>query len=84
MTHAAPSALVTDQGRCVLLRIQGRFYELSHEELRTVLGLPPCPPGVGITIDRDRLRFEFVDDRTVDLSASQMHRRLAKPLASRA
>jgi hypothetical protein len=79
MAHSAPSALITDQGRRVLLRIQGRYYELSQPELRTLLGLPAGPPGLGITIDGGRLRFEFAaDQRTVQLSASQMHRRLAK------
>jgi hypothetical protein len=85
MPYSSPSVLITDKGRRVMLRIQGRFYELSQEELRTVLGLPPGPPGLGVTIDRDRLRFEFVaDDRTIDLSAGQLHRRLAKQLASKA
>ena len=83
MPYSAPSALITDKGRRVLLRVQGRFYELSQEELRRVLGLPPGPPGLGVTIDRDRLRFEFVgDDRAIKLSARQPHRRLAaaKPM----
>jgi hypothetical protein len=79
MPHAPPSALLTDKGQRVLLRLQGRYYELSQFELRTLLDLPPGPPGLGITIDRDRLRFEFpADQQTVELSAGQLHRRLAK------
>lgn len=85
MPHSSPSALITDHGRRVLLRIQGWFYELSQDELRTVLGLPPGPPGLGVSIDRDRLRFEFVaDNRTINMSAGQLHRRLAKQLANKA
>jgi hypothetical protein len=76
--------LVTDQGQRVLLRLQGHFYELDQGELRAVLGLPAGPPGLGITIDRDRLRFEFAAEKeTVELSAVQLHRRLAKQLASK-
>ena len=79
MPTSSPSALVTDKGQRVLLRIQGRIYELSQEELRAALGLPAGPPGLGITINRDRLRFEFaVDNHTVELSAAQLHRRLSK------
>ena len=62
MVRSAPSALITDRGDRVLLRLEGRFYELSQQELRGVLGLPDGPPGLGISIDRDRLRFEFVQD----------------------
>ena len=29
MPHASPSALITDNGRRVLLRLEGQFYELS-------------------------------------------------------
>jgi hypothetical protein len=84
MARLSPSALITDQGRRVSLRIQGRLYELSQEELRSLLGLPPGPPGLGITIDRNRFRFEFVgDSQTIELSAEQLHRRLAKQLASK-
>jgi hypothetical protein len=84
MSGSSPSALITDQGRRVLLRLQGRFYELSQEELRTLLGLPAGPPGLGITIEQDCLRFEFAaDGQTAELSAGQLHRRLAKQPASR-
>jgi len=83
MSHASPSALITDKGRRVQLRIQGRYYELAHQELRALLGLPAGPPGLGITIDRDRLCFEFAaDNRTVKLSAGQLRRRLAKQVTS--
>jgi hypothetical protein len=68
----------------VLLRLQGRFYELSQEELRALLGLPAGPPGLGISIDGRRLRFEFAaDNRSLELSAGQLHRRLVKQLANK-
>src|SRR5439155_11635417 len=62
MSGSSPSALITDQGQRVLLRIQGRFYELSQDELRTLLGLLAGRPGLGITIEGDSLRFEFAAD----------------------
>ena len=81
MSNAQPSALITDNGHKILLRIQGRFYELSQEELRTLLDLPPGPPGLGITIDRGSLRFEFpADNQTVEMTAERLQRRLAKQL----
>lgn len=84
MSHASPSALITDNGRRVLLRVQGGYYELTQQELRALLGLPEGPPGLGITIDRDRLRFEFAaDGRTVELSAGQLRHRLARRLTTR-
>jgi hypothetical protein len=83
MPHSAPSALITDNGRQVLLRLQGRFYELTLEELRTVLGLPAGPIGLGITIDQTRLCFEFTGiNKDIEISAAQLHRRLAKQLKS--
>lgn len=79
MAHSAPSALVTDQGQRVLLRLGGRYYELSQLELRALLGLPVGPPGLGISIDGSRLCFEFAaDQQTVELSARQLQRRLAR------
>ena len=82
-TRSAPSALVTEKGRRVLLRIHGRQYGLAHLELRQLLGLPDGPAGVGITIDGDRLRFDFIDDQSIKISAAQLHRRLAKRSARR-
>jgi hypothetical protein len=80
---SSPSALITDHGRRISLRIQGRYYELTHEELRTVLGLPSGPAGLGITIERDHFCFEFAGDgRVVELSANQLHRRLDKVVAT--
>jgi hypothetical protein len=77
MATAFPSALIMDEGRRVLLRIQGRLYDLSQEELRSLLCLPPGPPGLGITIDGDHFTFEFAaDDQTVEMSAEQLRRRL--------
>ena len=83
MPNASPSALITDNGQRVLLRLQGRFYELNQQALRALLDLPAGPPGLGISIEGDRLRFEFAaDQRTVELSATQLHHRLAKQLAT--
>jgi hypothetical protein len=83
MTSSSPSALITDQGRRVLLRIQGRLYELSQGDLRVLLGLPPGPLGLGITVDRNRFRFEFVaDNLDIELSAGQLQRRLAKQVTT--
>jgi hypothetical protein len=84
MAQSFPSALITNRGRRVLLRLQGRLYELSQDELRNILGLPPGPAGLGITIDRQRLRFEFAgDNRALQISAGSLHRRLAKQVADR-
>jgi len=85
MSKASPSALVTDKGRQVLLRLCGSFYELSQNELRATLGLPEGPPGLGITIDGERVRFEFAGDKhIVEVSAAQLQRRLAKHVTSKA
>ena len=82
MALPAPSALVTDRGRRVLLRLQGRQYELSQEDLRALLDLPAGPPGLGITIDRDRFCFEFAaDNQSRELSASQLQRRLKQVIS---
>jgi hypothetical protein len=84
MVRSSPSALVTDMGRRIQLRLEGRFYEISQNELRTLLGLSAGTAGVGITIDRDRLRFEFAaDEQSVEMSAGQLHRRLNKQLAGK-
>jgi hypothetical protein len=84
MPHSLPSALITDQGRRVLLRIQGRFYQLSQDELRTLLGVPAGPPGLGITVEGSRLRFEFAaGQESVELSAGQLHRRLSRWVTSK-
>jgi hypothetical protein len=79
MSHTSPSALITDQGTRVLLRLEGHFYELDQLTLRALLGLRDGPPGLGISIDRDRLTFEFADDeQAVEVSASDLRRRIAK------
>jgi hypothetical protein len=78
-----PSALITDHGQRVLLRLQGKVYEITQEKLRTLLGLPAGPAGLGITIEGEHVQFEFAaDDRTVDMSAAQLHRRLTKQTAA--
>ena len=83
MASSSPSALITDQGARVLLRLDGRFYRLSQPALRHVLGLPDGPPGLGITIDRDRLQFDFAgDNQSLTITAAQLRRRLAKRSAT--
>jgi hypothetical protein len=78
MAALQPSALITDQGRYIFLRIRGRQFQLNQEELRTALGLPPGPPGVGITVDRNHFQFEFpADSQSIELSAEKLYRRLA-------
>jgi hypothetical protein len=82
VSNATPSALITDQGQRVLLRLEGRFYDLSQQELRNLLGLPPGPPGLGVSIEGDRLEFEFTDQKPVAVTAGQLQRRLAKQMAA--
>ena len=83
MPQASASALITDRGQRVLLRLQGRFYNLSHQELRGLLGLPEGAPGLGISIEGDTLRFEFpADQQTIEMTAGQWSRRLAKQMTS--
>ena len=82
MASSSPSALITDNGASVLLRLDGRFYQLSQPALRQVLDLPEGPPGLGITIDRGRLQFEFADNRSLTITSTQLRRRLAKRLAT--
>ena len=79
MGTSSCSALVTDEGTQVSLRLNGRFYQLSHEELRTVLGLPQGPAGLGIVVDGERMRFEFVEDnQTAEVTSSELRRRIEK------
>jgi hypothetical protein len=75
---SSPSALITDQGKRVRLRLKGRFYELTQHELRRLLSVPEGPAGLGITIDGDRLSFEFSGVDPIELTASELLRRLAK------
>jgi hypothetical protein len=84
LTQLPPSALIIEEGRRVQFRIQGQFYELSQEELRAALGLPEGPAGLGITIERDRLLFEFAaDQQEIEMTAEQLRRRIAKQLADK-
>jgi hypothetical protein len=79
MSRSAPSALISDKGNCVQLRLGGRFYSLTQESLRELLGVPDGPPGLGITIDGAQIHFDFVgDDRAVTISVANLRRRLAK------
>ncbi len=79
MPKSFPSALITDDGARVLLRLDGHTYELSQEELRELLDLPAGPSGLGITVDGNRLHFEFArDDQTAELTAAQLQQRIAK------
>jgi|GEM_PF-2255971 len=84
MVQSAPSALVIDQGSKVLFRINGKFYELTQKALRLLLGLPQGPAGLGITIDRNRFRFEFTEDnQEIELTTDQLKRRLSKQVAAK-
>lgn len=83
MPHSPPSALVTDQGK-VLFRIQGKFFEVSQEDLRSLLGLPPGPAGLGIIIDGNNFRFEFpLDNEISKISAGQLLRLLGKQVTTK-
>jgi hypothetical protein len=85
MARLIASALVTDDGQRVLFRINERCYELTQGALRALLGLPEGPPGVGITINCDRLQFEFpLDQQSAELTAKQLQRRLAKHFVGKA
>jgi hypothetical protein len=75
--RTSPSALVVDKGRRVLLRLPRGHYDVTQQELRSVLGVLPGPPGLGITIDRNRFYFDFADDQSVEISAGTLARRLA-------
>ncbi len=79
MPHSSPSALITDYGQRVLLRLDGQFFDLTQDKLRNVLGLPVGSGGLGISIDGDEFSFEFPgEERVVEMSARQLQRRLAK------
>jgi hypothetical protein len=82
MTHSAPSALVTNDGK-VLFRLKGRFFEVRQEEFRTLLGLPSGPLGVGIVVDGNNFRFEFpLDKQRKRVSADELLRLLDKQAIS--
>ncbi len=84
MPSPAPSALISDKGKRVHFRLQGRLYEVGQDELRALLGLPPGPSGLGITVVQNRFRFEFAMDRQeVEISAAQLRRRLTELLTSK-
>jgi hypothetical protein len=84
MSDHTSSVLITDQGRRVLLRLHGRHFELRQEDLRSLLGLPPGPPGLGITLEHNRFRFEFVaDNQCIEISTEQLRRRLAQRLTKK-
>jgi hypothetical protein len=85
MARWIASALITEDGKRVLFRINARCYQLSQDELRAVLGLPDGPPGLGITINRGRIKFEFpLDDQSAELTVNQFQRRLAKQIVRKA
>jgi hypothetical protein len=84
VSTSSSSALITDKGRRVMLRVRGRFYELSQQQLRTALGLPDGPPGLGITIDGENMSFEFAsENQKIELSAGQLQRRLAQHVGNK-
>ena len=79
----SPSALVTERGNRVFIRIAGEHYQLTLKKLRALLKLPPANSvGLGITIDRDRFSFEFADGPVIELSARQLQRRLSQAKAA--
>jgi hypothetical protein len=79
MASSSTSALIVDKGRKVMLRLEGCFYELSQESLREVLGVLEGPLGLGISIDQNRLRFEFAgEEKAIEMTAAQLRRRLAR------
>ena len=47
MARAAPSALITDIGQRVQLRLQGEYYDFSLQDLRACSGSLPVHPGWG-------------------------------------
>ena len=78
----SPSALISDNGQRMQLRVDGRIYEVPQEDLRSLLGLPTGPPGLGISIDQNRFQFEFEgEDRTIEITERQLKRCLAKLLS---
>jgi hypothetical protein len=77
MNKSYPSALVN--GLQVFFRLDGDVHEISQLDLRDLLGLPPGPTGVGITVFDDRFEFEFArDNQTAKITAKQLKRRLIK------
>ena len=79
MRRLAASALIVDDGSRVLLRLNERIHEFTQRSLRELLGLPRGRPGLGITIDRDHIRFEFAaDEQAVELTIAQLRQRIAK------
>jgi hypothetical protein len=82
MNDYSVSALITDGGEKVHLRLEGRIYQLTLSELRQVLDLPEGPSGLGITVDRGRFQFEFADNQSVALTTGQLRRRLARKVAT--
>ena len=84
MSSLPSSAIITDQGQRVMLRIRGSVYELGQEELCGLLGFPPGPPGLGITVDHERFCFEFTgDQRTMEVSAGQLRSRLGRQITAK-
>jgi hypothetical protein len=71
------SVLIMPGGKRILFRLGGKFYQISQPKLRKLLGLPPGPAGLGITIDGNHFHFEFArDNQTAELTAAQLKRRL--------
>ena len=81
----SPSALISEKGQRVQFRIAGCFYELTQKELRSLLGLPTGPLGLGIIIEGDRFLFEFTGQKqTIEMRQSQLKRILARQFAEKA
>lgn len=81
MSQSHPSALVN--GAKVLFRIDDEVFEISQVDLRSLLGLPAGPSGLGIIVNENSFQFEFArDEQAAEMTAKQLKRRLLKHRAA--